>query len=572
MTQVYNPDFNEFKKAIAEFIKTKPGFEDYNFDAATLNILTDILAWNNQQLAWHINMAYSEMFMDTSFLRDTIISHAQLIGYFPRSIRSAQAKLRVQLTGTPNATVLIPKDFQFNAKGTQNQTLRFSANESYTVTLNGAGIGVSDIDVTEGTRKLYKFKIENNKNKYVIPVPNMDLNTLCVKVYESPTATTYFEYQKFDNLFELDSESKVYWIYETLNNSYQIQFGDNNLGFQLPNNYVVQVEYLLSSGATGNGAKGFTANQSLPGITNISVTTLTPGVGGANKESDESIKTRAPLNYAIQNRAVTANDYKILIKGIYDDISAISVWGGEENPIPYYGRTFISIKPISKERLTELEIDTILDYLKTKQVLTNTLEYVHPQIIDVIPTVKVYLKNKQMTQGAITAAIKVGLTAFANKEINDFNSELKYSRMVEAIDDSATPIDYNITTIKLGYTLYPSWNNTRAYDIYFDNALIPGSLISPEVIFQNNLSYIQDDGNGTVCIYRTIQSLPVKIAEIGTINYDTGKVSLVSFAPEFSGAAFLNFVAIPVEYTIKAKNNKLLQIKSENITVVYPNE
>lgn len=566
---VSTPDFAEYKKALAEYIKSKPGFEDYNFEASTLNILTDILAFNAQQLGWNTNMAYSEMFMDSSFLRETVISHAQLIGYFPASIKSAEAKIRLTLTGTPNATILIPKDFEFNAKGTKNQDLRFSVKESHSVLLNGSGSATVDIIVVEGTRKLYRFKVSEDKTKFVVPIPNIDISSLIVKVFPNSASQTFEFYYQFKNLFELTEKTNVFWIYETLNNSYQIQFGDGIIGNKLLNNNIVQLEYLLSSGSAGNGAKAFTPRISLPGISNISITTLTPGVGGTDKESTESIKSRAPLNYAVQNRAVTKNDYKILIENNFDDIGAISVWGGESNPIPYYGRVFFSIKPISKERLTDLEVESIVKFLSDKQVITNSLEHKHPEIIDVILKCRVWKKNQSQTNGIVESQIKLGVVSYANSELSEFNSELKYSKLIEAIDDSSITIDHNLTDIKLGYTLYPQFNVKKEYTIEFDNALVPGSFLCRSVLYLSKDSIIKDDGLGVVAIYRPINNVLVKISEIGTINYVTGLVYLNSFVPEFDGASFLDFIVTPDSYSIKTKNNKLLQIVPENIEVLF---
>lgn len=568
MAHVHTPDFTEYKKALSEFIKSQPGFGDYNFDASALNILTDILAYNTQQLNYAVNMSYSEMFMDSSFLRETVISHAQLVGYFPNSIKSAEAKVSLTLTGTPNTTHILPKDFEFGAKGISDQNLRFVSKESQTFTLNSSGQKTIEIVLVEGVRKLYRFPIVVDKTKYIIPVPNMDLSTLIVKVYPSINSGSFDLYDQYDNLFELDPESKIYWIYETLNNSYQIQFGDGILGNKLSPGNVVSVEYILSSGLNGNGSKNFSASDSLPGISNISVTTITPGVGGANKESIETIKSRAPLNYAIQNRAVTANDYKTLIKKYFPDISAISVWGGENNPIPSYGKVFVSIKPETKDRLTDLEISNIKIFLSKKQVVTNSIEFVHPEIIDIHLNTSVKLKNNSLSQGAVESAIKVAVNTFANNELNDFNSQLKYSRLIETIDSATDTIDFNLTDISLRYKIYPQFNVERAYTFSFENRIIPGS-VQTRILFQNRDSLVKDDMNGSIAIYRPVNNVLVKITEIGSINYQTGVVILNKFAPQFTGSAYIIFAATPNRYSITAKNNKLLQIPIENIEVYF---
>lgn len=568
MAIVNTPDFETYKAALAAYIKSKPGFEDYNFESATLNILADLLAFNTQQNAWMVNMAFSEMFMDTSLLRDSIISHAQLLGYYPSSNRSAQAEIRVTFTGTPNATVFIPKGFEFNAKGRANQTLRFSTIESYTVTLSSGGTATQNLKLQEGPIKQYKFAVANGVQKYVLPLPQMDLSTVSVRVYDNQSDVIGEVYFKYDSLFEVDNTTKVFWLYETLNNSYQLQFGDDNFGKKLQNGNIVTVDYVLSSGSVGNGAKQFYQKASIPNVS-MAIVTLTPGVGGADKESAEDIQNRAPLNYAVQNRAVTVNDYKILIKSFFADISALSVWGGENNPVPSYGTVFFSIKPITKARLTDLEINSIKNYLKDRQIITTRIEYTQPELIDIILSVKIWLKNNSLTNGAVDSAIRLAVVNFGATEANEFNAELKYSKLVEVIDSATETIDHNLTDITLGYTLYPNFNEYWPYTIQFDNQLVPGTLYCDRVIYNNQPSIIKDDSLGTVSIYRAVSSNLVKIIDIGTIDYTTGLFEINSFAPEYDGADFLKFTVTPSAYSIKAKNQKLLNLSTENIEILF---
>lgn len=573
MAIVNTPDFETYRNALIAYIKSKPGFEDYNFEGSTLNILADILAYNTQQNAWMVNMAFSEMFMDTSLLRESIISHAQLLGYYPRSIKSAQAKVRVTLTGTPNAVILIPKGFEFNGKGRSSQTLRFSTKESKTVTLSGAGTATVDLDLLEGPLKQYKYAVSaTNAQKQVIPVPQMDLSTVVVRVYQNASDQIGATHFKFDSLFEINNTTKVYWLYETLNNSYQIQFGDGNFGKKPEHGNIVVIDYVLSSGSIGNGAKQFSQRSTLSGVT-MSIVTLTPGVGGADKETDEEIKNRAPLNYSIQNRAVTVNDYKVMIQNFFPDISALSVWGGEDNkPTPYYGRVFFSIKPITKSRLSDIEINSIKSFLRERQVLTNQIEYTHPELIDIILNIKCWLKNNSMTVGAVDSAIKLAVVNYGAREANDFNAELKYSKLIEAIDDATETIDHNLTDIKLGYSLFANFNEPWPYTIQFDNKIIPGTLYSDSVLYRNMDSIIKDDTFGKVSIYRSVAGVILKVIDIGTIDYETGVVTLPAFAPEYDGSDFVRFTCTPLEYSIKAENNKLLNLLAENITVTFPEE
>ena len=112
---------------------------------------------------------------------------------------------------------------------------------------------------------------------------------------------------------------------------------------------------------------------SLNGNTDETVTLVTKATGGAARETKEAIKFNAPLGLVSQNRAVTPDDYKTIIKNEFADVEAVSVWGGEDNLIPDYGKVYISIKPLSAEVLTAEQKATIItNILKPKNVVSIT--------------------------------------------------------------------------------------------------------------------------------------------------------------------------------------------------------
>ena len=52
--------------------------------------------------------------------------------------------------------------------------------------------------------------------------------------------------------------------------------------------------------------------------------------GGTGLESIASIKYNAPRDYTAQDRAVTAEDYKTLVKSLYANAQSVQVYGGED--------------------------------------------------------------------------------------------------------------------------------------------------------------------------------------------------------------------------------------------------
>ena len=87
--------------------------------------------------------------------------------------------------------------------------------------------------------------------------------------------------------------------------------------------------------------------------------------GGTGLESISSIKYNAPRDYSAQDRAVTAEDYKTLVKGLYANAQAVQVYGGEDAETPDYGKVYISIKAKSGSNLTTATKESIVQSLKS---------------------------------------------------------------------------------------------------------------------------------------------------------------------------------------------------------------
>ena len=121
--------------------------------------------------------------------------------------------------------------------------------------------------------------------------------------------------------------------------------------------------------------------------------------GGTDKEDIESIRFRAPYYYTAQNRCVTVNDYESLLTKDFPDIEAVSVWGGEQNVPPVYGKVYMSLKTRGYYTLTQLEKQNIANYLMTnRSMLTVTPEIIDPQYIFIQIQGNVYYNPSLTTQ------------------------------------------------------------------------------------------------------------------------------------------------------------------------------
>ena len=89
--QITELDFDNIKTNLKHYLSVQTDFQDYNFEGSGINIILDLMAYNTHYLAFYLNMLASEMFLDSSAIRDSVVSHAKSIGYLTRSSRSSKA-------------------------------------------------------------------------------------------------------------------------------------------------------------------------------------------------------------------------------------------------------------------------------------------------------------------------------------------------------------------------------------------------------------------------------------------------------------------------------------------------
>ena len=101
-------DFDTIKTRLKDYFKKQNEFNDYDFEAAGLSNLLDVLAYNTHFNGLIANFAINESFLNTAQLRSSIISHAEALGYVPRSYTSSQAKLNLSISiSAPNRPNLV---------------------------------------------------------------------------------------------------------------------------------------------------------------------------------------------------------------------------------------------------------------------------------------------------------------------------------------------------------------------------------------------------------------------------------------------------------------------------------
>jgi hypothetical protein len=549
-------DFDQIKSNLRTFLQNQAEFTDYDFEGSGLSVLLDILAYNTHYNAYLANMLANEMFLDSAVKRSSIVSLAKHLGYVPRSTTGSRAVLDITVTSPPGTPAVITMErytpFTTQISGT---AYTFLTLEPYTTTPVGGIYTFGDVTVKEGTLLQYSYTVvtPGPDEKYEIPNDSVDTSTLFVTVQNSSSDATITSFTMSNGIVDVDSSSNVYFLEENSRGQYQIYFGDGIVGKKLIPGNIVRIQYLVSTGDTTNVSglvtQSFTAGSAIAGSNNITVDVVSNSTGGANKESISSIKFNAPHTYTAKNRAVTKNDYIALIKSQYSMVESISVWGGEENVPPAYGKVFISLKPYTGFTISsDVENSIKNTILKERQVLTVTPEFLEPDYIylNFIIEAKVNKNLTSYTNSQISSLIRAELNTYFQTSLQQFEKPFYFSQLLgnlSGVDNSVVSV---LAEIKAQKRITPVLNVSNAYidenTLKFNNRLHPGALQSTRFqISRNNtvltvrmkdvpdVMPVNYNGTGTIRLYNVVDN--ADLGSIGSINYATGDVTITNIVP-----------------------------------------
>lgn len=589
-----NPDFSkldyaDIKQNLISFLKSQDKFNGYNFEGSTLNILLDILAYNTHYQSLYNNIAFNEAFLDTANKRSSVVSIAKNLGYTPASAKSSSCVVeivrdadelgRIQTgTLTANENPLVFKKHQILKVNKDSsvyffynlQDAVFSANE---ISANGLALNYTTgpITIKEGKLRTVSFVIDgsNPTQKFSLRYTNIDTGTLSINVQRSASDTTgsLDTWTESQNITAINADSNVYFLEEGPDEYYRIYFGDGILGKRLEEGNLVTVTFIEASGEEANdigftdaeGARVFVSVGDNSNLDTIKV--VLPSYGGSEKESVSSIKYKAPKSFTAQERAVTASDYTSILQKDFSFIKSIKCWGGEDNNPPEYGKIFICIKPENRAALTTSEKNAITKSLTKNRSVVGVI----PQIVD--PNILYLIINCDAkidivkTKGSLTqlnSKIISAINNYIKTNLDIFDADLIANELESSIKDSDTSILSVSIVPQLEYRLIPQYGAARSYTVYFQNQIPQSESLEKPNIQSTAFDYLDhtntirscklyDDGFGNIYIgyeqggveyslgkYKNIDLTTGTPENIGTINYETGVLSLNKFNPIYT--------------------------------------
>ena len=587
-------DFDDIKDNLKTFLKAQSEFRDYDFEGSGMSVLLDILAYNTHYLGFNANMLANEMFLDSSSLRSSAVSHAKMLGYEVSSPRASSAIITVNLI-TNDSSKTMPAGTAFSTK-VDDTSFQFVTIQDITGVNLGNSVEFPQVEIYEGTYVTTKYLVDSSDvdQRYLLVDSSADTNTLTVKVQNSTSDTTSTTFTKATDITQLSSSSNVYYLQEVESGKFEVYFGDGNVSKSLSDGNIVILQYVVTNKSLANGANSFNATSAIDGVTNINLLVNVPARGGAEAESIKSIKLNAPLDYATQGRAVTTDDYKVFVRKLFPNTQAVSVFGGEDgsfdegtgltSSVPQYGKVFISVKTTTGQNLTRAEKLQLEKDLKPFKVASIT-----PQVIDPITTSLILdvvfqydsnatTKSEESLESLITDTI----SNFNDTDLKTFSGVFRHSKLTGLIDDADSSILSNITTVVMAQLFTPVITEETGYIVDFSNPL------DHEYDGQNNIVastgfnivgevdefFFDDRSQGDLRIFRLVDGKKVIYSNTaGKIDYEKGIITIdpirISGVSDVDGASStrIRITAAPASKDIVPLRNQVLEIDKVNTTV-----
>lgn len=538
-------DNDDLKTSLVNFLKSTEKFKDFDYEGSTLSTLIDMLVYNTTYYTFFANMVSNESSLQHAQKRNNVVGHAELLGYVPRSMTSSRMLVDIKVKGYTTANtvndsmITLDKGKQFICSY-DDVSYTFTNINTYNAYYDSSSNSYTFKDVVLYQGTLVTSEVTYQGDPIVLSNANTDTDT--ISLYEVITQKPYKRnYTLNTDISDIEYDSNAFYIKERNDLTYELSFGNNVIGREPASNSTLNISYVICDDNIGNGVSSIVAATLISGLGDIDVTVKTPAWGGSVRETTEEIRSIAPHYHEAQKRAVTSDDYAVLVKNKYPVISDVSVWGGENANPPAYGIVYISVV-MTGNPLGYIGVkDDIVTYLKDKRVGVVTPVVIEPDMftIDLDLLVESTKNNLEEIKHTINEYGKT--LGLFNQSFNQ--SAMSYQIMgidgVSAIDDVEKTIRTSHVSVSQGF-----WYN-------YYNAIKKGTY----VVTDKNRTVATDDGNGN--IINTTGEV------IGTIDYANGGINLSKW--ELTASPSVSFKLSGKHFY--SMNNMICSLGAVNITI-----
>ena len=433
--------------------------------------IIDILAHIGSIVNTNTTYGVNEMILTQSTKRQNILKVARQLGYEPHRRYSYIYTIRLQVLET--GIVSIPSFSRFTDGSHYYYYMGSSIESTYNV---GDTI---DIQVKEGIVTHYRedvglsFMMDNDNsltdiegltpisgNMFDIDYDSVEEDGIEMWVSEPP----YKSQQRWGKrdfntdvpLNKLDTMGNSFVALRNIEyRNLRIEFNYNGVGRLPIEGSHINLVVLLSNGAYGKAVGNILLDDSY--TTNVEVLPSFQKLvrQGMEEESDDDIKVNAPLFHSTAYRAVTADDYRVILNK-NSIVKSTQVWGGEDTFPPILGHVWTSSlsSKISEASLRlqnneytryydglsltdlfldELDIDTMLLELEDYKVITIQTHHEHPKIMRI--NFEINIINESFILDELKNNMAERLFELFTTDYEKFDSEFYESNIIRELDE-----------------------------------------------------------------------------------------------------------------------------------------
>jgi hypothetical protein len=162
---------------------------------------------------------------------------------------------------------------------------------------------------------------------------------------------------------------------------------------------------------------------------------------------------------------------------------------------------------------------------------------------------------------------------YENTNLNRFDGKFRYSRFLDLLDSANPSIKSTTADISVQKRFIPSLISKNTYNISFNRGIFHpndgyvSATASNSFRFNNQTAFLDDDGFGNVRIYYLSNAQRNYLQTIGTIDYDTGLVTLNAFLPQSINGEIAITVRVS-DYNVYPIRNQILLLSESRIKIL----
>ena len=370
-------DFESVMEELQKIIRNNPRWSDnwsdfYSSEAGVM--LLQLMSWICDNLSIRQDVLLNESFLSTANKKRNKIKLLKTIGYQPKLSHAAQAALTVELTSVSTEDIILTPEFSSSTQSLSLRTNSIPKISGYDINNNtidweilslvdgkpdylagvklkaGASLYTKDIDdndifAVEGTTLYKEFSSDTSDGPY-IDLYEDKIAADSIAVYEKAFAKKCQQVTSFVTTEAMDKSGKVgipYVVSLNEDGSIRISFAKKDVLPQerlLPAGTEISIFYRTTSGSIGNIPPTFINTNTVFTTAsdeniNAIVYNEATAYNGTDNENIDTAVLNAPLTLRTFDRAVTVEDYDILLNNNPSILKA-KTYTASNNPNNFY--------------------------------------------------------------------------------------------------------------------------------------------------------------------------------------------------------------------------------------------